>query len=95
MIDSKTIGGPEKDQKEAEGRGVKDDDKNARRWDPAYNGHHYFVHYLGWNVKWHRWSRKNPVQGFSVHGGAVEDADGGVQQSQAKAEGAEDESVGN
>ena len=32
-----------------------DEDEEFRRWDPKRNCHHYYVHYMGWNVKWDRW----------------------------------------
>jgi hypothetical protein len=32
-----------------------DEDEDAHRTNPKLNCHHYYVHYLGWNVKWDRW----------------------------------------
>lgn len=32
-----------------------DEDEDERRNNPKLNCHHYYVHYLGWNVKWDRW----------------------------------------
>ena len=29
-----------------------DEDEDAHRTNPKLNCHHYYVHYLGWNVKW-------------------------------------------
>jgi len=32
-----------------------DEDEDERRNNPKLNCHHYYVHYMGWNVKWDRW----------------------------------------
>ena len=32
-----------------------EDDEESKRWNPQHNCHHYYVHYIGWNVKWDRW----------------------------------------
>ncbi|KAL3822874.1 hypothetical protein ACHAXA_006238 [Cyclostephanos tholiformis] len=32
-----------------------EDDEDARRWDPRRNCWHYYIHYMGWAVKWDRW----------------------------------------
>ena len=32
-----------------------DEDEESHRYDPTRNAHHYYVHYMGWNVKWDRW----------------------------------------
>jgi len=32
-----------------------EDDEDDHRTNPKLNCHHYYVHYMGWNVKWDRW----------------------------------------
>ncbi|KAL7527439.1 hypothetical protein ACHAXR_001960, partial [Thalassiosira sp. AJA248-18] len=32
-----------------------DEDEGSRRWNPKYNSWHYYVHYMGWAVRWDRW----------------------------------------
>ena len=32
-----------------------DDEDDDQRNNPKLNCHHYYVHYMGWNVKWDRW----------------------------------------
>lgn len=32
-----------------------DEDEDEHRTNPKLNCHHYYVHYMGWNVKWDRW----------------------------------------
>ena len=32
-----------------------EEDEDERRANPKLNCHHYYVHYMGWNVKWDRW----------------------------------------
>ena len=32
-----------------------EEDEDARRWGPKRNSWHYYVHFMGWAVKWDRW----------------------------------------
>jgi len=38
-----------------EGGIEEEDDEDEHRTNPKFNCHHYYVHYMGWNVKWDRW----------------------------------------
>jgi hypothetical protein len=29
-----------------------EEDKDARQWGPKQNGLHYYMHFMGWAVKW-------------------------------------------
>ncbi len=39
----------ENDQDEEE------EDKDVHRWGPKCNGFHYYMHFMGWAVKWDQW----------------------------------------
>mmetsp|Transcript_24390 Transcript_24390/g.52586 ORF Transcript_24390/g.52586 Transcript_24390/m.52586 type:complete len:728 (+) Transcript_24390:1-2184(+) len=48
----------DKDQAAGEEDDEEDDeeeDEDAQRWGPKRNCWHYYVHYMGWAVKWDRW----------------------------------------
>lgn len=32
-----------------------EEDEDERRWGPKRNCYHYYVHYMGWAIKWDRW----------------------------------------
>eukprot|EP00579_Thalassiosira_antarctica_P030596 CAMPEP_0202032692 /NCGR_PEP_ID=MMETSP0905-20130828/65657_1 /ASSEMBLY_ACC=CAM_ASM_000554 /TAXON_ID=420261 /ORGANISM="Thalassiosira antarctica, Strain CCMP982" /LENGTH=847 /DNA_ID=CAMNT_0048596561 /DNA_START=56 /DNA_END=2600 /DNA_ORIENTATION=- len=53
LVNGKPVGGIVDNEKK--GDDDDDEDEDARRWDPKRNCYHYYVHYMGWNVKWDRW----------------------------------------
>lgn len=43
-----------------------EEDEDARRWGPKQNCWHYYVHYMGWAVKWDRWVEEQFLYDDSV-----------------------------
>lgn len=53
LVDGESIGDSAgNEEKEVE---EDEEDEDARRSDPQHNCYHYYVHYMGWGVKWDRW----------------------------------------
>jgi len=59
LVDGEPIAGIGNDETRLEDDD--DIDEDERRWGPKQNCWHYYVHYLGWNVKWDRWVEETHI----------------------------------